>query len=338
MPQYLIIIIGAITLLKDSFKGINKKWLYGIGIGIMLYFLWRRFQTSQAETLLNEAGDNVLVKICTDIKDAINPWGDILGFSIGSLDGTDEDKIKAAALALKASGKTFQQLAETWEKIYKTNLTTELNKEGVKDLFLETIATGSTGTGGSTGGTVNNTPLYKKGDKVKAKAGFNLRRITPPYEPYKVSNGGEDLTISELPVSIAVDGKRVEFYEVEEEVFGFNNFWLISTGAVASFNSGSTGGSSTGGSSTGSIKYGSIVVAVGNNYDLINPNFTIQRKTKTNEEFTVTTVANNKTIAGVTGTWYAVSKSEFTITPPYSFPTYGQKSYWIFQGGIKLKK
>ncbi len=248
MPQYLIIIIAVITFLKDSFKGINKKWLYGIGVGIMLYFLWRRFQTSQAETLLNEAGDNVLVKICTDIKDAINPWGDLLGFSIGSLDGTDEAKIEKAALELKASGKTFQQLAETWEKIYKTNLTTELNKEGVKDLFLQTIATGSTG-GGSTG---------------------------------------------------------------------------------------STGGTSTG--STGSIKYGSIVVALGNNYNLRNPDFTVQRKTKTNEEFTVTTVANNKTIAGVTGTWYAVRTSEFTVIPPYYFPSYVQKSYWIFQGGIKLKK
>ena len=134
-------------------------------------------------------------------------------------------------------------MAETWEKIYKTNLTTELNKEGVKDLFLETIATGSTGTGG-TGGT----------------------------------------------------------------------------------------------GSTGVIKYGSIVVAVGDNYNLRSADFKVERKTKTNEVFTVTTVANNKTIAGVTGTWYAVKTSEFTVLPPYYFPSWVNKSYWIFQGGIKLKK
>lgn len=237
MPQYLIIIIAAITFLKDSFKGINKKWLYGIGVGIMLYFLWRRFQTSQAETLLNEAGENVLVKICTDIKDAINPWGDLLGFSIGSIDGTDEEKIKTAALALKVSGKTFQQLAETWEKIYKTNLTTELNKEGVKDLFLQTIATGSTGGGstGSNGGTSTGSTggssgvvYVKKEDIIALKAGYNIRDGYFENTISKVSKGDEKFIVKEIWLNKTIAGtKGTWLYITNTEWYVPTRYWVI---------------------------------------------------------------------------------------------------------------
>lgn len=235
MPQYLIIIIAAITFLKDSFKGINKKWLYGIGVGIMLYFLWRRFQTSQAETLLNEAGDNVLVKICTDIKDAINPWGDVWGVSLGSLDGTDEDKIKKAALALKSSGKTFKDLAEIWEKIYKTNLTEELNKEGVKDLFLETIATGSTVGTGSTGGTSTGSTggssgvvYVKKEDIIALRAGYNIRDGFFENTISKVSKGDEKFIVKEIWINKTIAGtKGTWLYITNTEWYVPTRYWVI---------------------------------------------------------------------------------------------------------------
>lgn len=229
MPQYIIIGIAVLSLLKDSFKGIKKEWLYGIGIAVFLYVLYRRYLKSLADSSKNDGSD--LNGLCSEIKNAINPTWD--WFKL--FDGTDEEAIKNVGRKLKESGGTIKELSEKWNEIEKTNLYDELTAEGVYNIFVDAYNSASknsdSGSSGSGSSTIVKSNL-KKGDIVYTKSEYKLRNTNPPYSMVKLSSAGIQFVCHGNPYIATIEKTKTEWIVIKQSSWLGDTYYVIATKAL----------------------------------------------------------------------------------------------------------
>lgn len=198
MPQFISIILAVLFGFKDLFKGKEGKdgktdnTLKNIIIGVVVYFLVNRFLNQQVKAdLLENAANDPSTGFAIRLKDAMNPTGvDWLNSVFG--DGTNETEINLIGSEMSVS-KNFRGVSDAYKKIYGSDLSEDLRKEGVYDVFIAaynktTIGNGGTGSGNIGGGSNNQNSGFKVGEKIYFKASnWNVRSNVYPFLPIFLS-------------------------------------------------------------------------------------------------------------------------------------------------------
>lgn len=180
-------------------------------IGLLVFnALFRK--SAQAEALNNAPTDNNS-QLAIQLRQALNPSG--AGWLMGS-DGTDEDALFSLAPQLR--GGIFQAVAQRYELLYRSNLTTDLQNElSAPDLqkfwaLVNGSSIPTTPTPSTSGNTGTGTPPRANGKKVVATKVYNIRDYENPQKVIKQSKVGETIGVYDGERIVKLNGVDTAFY------------------------------------------------------------------------------------------------------------------------------
>lgn len=187
MQNIAVIGLSVLLGLKDFFATKDGKKIRNVLIGIGLYFLIDSFiRKQQKQNALDSAPDDAATSFAIRLHDALVPSGlDWLNTWLG--DGSNEAEIKQVAAEMKPL-QNFAAVAAKYRTVYGTDLTKDLEKDGVFQTF-QSVYKATTG-GNTTGGTTT-VKSFKVGKQVKYSASnWNIRAFNYPHKPIAKSVAG----------------------------------------------------------------------------------------------------------------------------------------------------
>ena len=193
--------------MKNSTLTNVLPWIIGI---LVFNALFRK--SAQAEALNNAPTDNSS-QLAIQLRQAMNASG--VGWLMGG-DGTDEEALFAIAPQLR--GGVFQTVAQRYQLLYNSNLTTDLQNElTAADLtkfwaLVNGNSIPTTSPNPTPGNTGTGTPIKVGGQKVVATKVYNIRDFDNPQKVLRQSKVGEQIGVYDGEKTVNLNGVATAFY------------------------------------------------------------------------------------------------------------------------------
>lgn len=172
-----IAVIGLSVLLglKDFFSTKEGKKIQLVLLAVTVYFfIDSLIKKQQKQTTLDNAPDNAASSFAIRLHDALVPSGlDWLNSWLG--DGSNEAEITQVAAEMKPL-QNFAAVAAKYRTLYGTDLATDLEKDGVYQIFQAAYK--------STGSSTTTVKGFVVGQQLKYTASnWNIRAYNYPHKP-----------------------------------------------------------------------------------------------------------------------------------------------------------